>query len=399
MNPFKKYKQNMLNKTFLAARDDDLSVIQGLLDEGADINFKNADGNNILDLTTLGKNIIFLLDKGLTFSRPEGLHVALYRCIHSPDTVSKLIGMGADINKRYISTGNAPLHHAVIDGNIFSVNTLLKHHARPDIKNNSEETSVVLALKLYKQTNNVCYPEILTTFILDEGFTLPSQDTAHKLALLCIETGNIKALSRLIDKGAKVGLWNSLSGALIHHATKSGAEDILALLLESRADVNDKHPLENNTALHLAVINQNIDAVHLLLQHHARTDIKNHNETTPIELASRLYKATQRPCYKEMLTAFGADIKTIDTKPLTGKTEISFVHEKPKLGLRITEIFNFKSGVYREIIFAQSTNTQSHITIPFEQLENTKLLTDAEAEFKKQGGVPVYSFKKHLNKS
>lgn len=399
MNPFKKYKQNMLNKTFLAACDDDLSVIQGLLDEGADINYKNAAGRHILDQTTLGKNINFFLDKGLTFSNNEGLHVAISRCIYSPETIAKLVTMGADINKIYISTGHTPLHHAVINGNIFSVNTLLKHHARPDIKNNSEETSVDLAFKLYKQTNKACYPEIITAFILDENFVLPSKEKTHQLAILCIETGNIKALTRLMNKGADIRVWNSISGSLIHHATKKGAEDMLALLLEANVDVNDKHPDEDNTAIHLAVINQNIDAIHLLLKYKARADIENNNGVTPVNLASRLYKATQRPCYKEMLTAFGAEIRTSDTKPLTGKTEISFVHEKPKLGLHITEIFNFKSGTYREIVYAEKTNTQSNIMIPFEQLEGTKMLADAEVEFRKQGGVPVYSFKKHLNKS
>jgi hypothetical protein len=99
-------------------------------------------------------------------------------------------------------------------------------------------------------------------------------------------------------------------------------------------------------------------------------------------------------------------VKTADTdvpppseaKIIVDAEEISFIREKPALGQRIIETFNFKSGIYREVVYCETTHSQSSSTILFEHLEGRKHLANAEAEFVKRGGVPDYVLKKRLDK-
>jgi ankyrin repeat protein len=428
MNLIQKYKQNSLNKQLLAAAHKDISLIEYLLQKGADINIVDAKGNTLLDLANFEKNITFFLGHGLAFSNTDKLNQALLYCVDAPDTLSKLIAMGGDVNfihgsffplalsyqnkdslallleanadvNKKDSYGNTALHYAINKENIDVVRLLLKHHARSDIKDNQGETPVDLALRLEENTNKACFVEMLGAIILHENFVLPAKGTTYKLARShCKESWDSKTLSKLIGLGANVNHWDPYDGALLHHATHPRSESNLIVLLKAKANVDAQHPIHNNTALHLAVLNENSYGIRLLLKYQANPDIKNHAGETPVDLALHLYQETKKKCYHEMLAYFNVDVPVPKTEVTAVRTDITFIDKKPELGLSITRIFNFSSGICDVIVYNEKTKIQSNVMTPFEQLEGTKLLTDAETEFRKQGGIPAYSFKKHLNK-
>jgi ankyrin repeat protein len=244
-------------------------------------------------------------------------------------------------------------------------------------------------------------------FFLEKGLRFSTQKSLDKAVFYCVDNG--ETLLKLIQMGAETNYKDSnLSAPLLQAALKNSNAG-LKILLENKAETNVQGRSTGNTALHFAIKNENREAVRILLQHGAQTDIKNMNGFTAVEVAQNRFSRTGRYFYQEVLDEMikpTAPVKTIDTdgtapseaKIIVDAEEISFIREKPALGQRITETFNFKSGIYREVIYCETTNSQSSSMILFEHLEGRKHLANAEAEFVKRGGVPDYVLKKRLDK-
>jgi hypothetical protein len=235
------------------------------------------------------------------------------------------------------------------------------------------------------------------TFFLNNGlaFSLPLQ--LDKALYYCI--GNAETISKLITLGADINYASHNWNPAVFFALEPRNEDSLKLLLAHQAKVNVQKIEDSNTPLHIAIAHENVTAVRLLLEHDARSDIKNAESETAVFLAQSLHKKTGKFCYQEMLTAFNVETAPTRTQTIFDANEISFIHVKPALGQHITETFNFTSGVYREVVYSMITSTQSSSILPFDMLQSTKLLANAEAEFIRQGGVPEYSFRKQLDKN
>ena len=69
-------------------------------------------------------------------------------------------------------------------------------------------------------------------------------------------------------------------------------KNVIHVLLRRGVDVNIRSVIGGNTALHLSVYFNNIDAIRILLQHTVSTTIENNFEKTPTN-------ATRRNNYKE----------------------------------------------------------------------------------------------------
>jgi hypothetical protein len=289
-----KYRQNALNKKLIESYDGKISDIQILLDNGADIHVIDEAGNNLLDLATKERNIAFFLDQGLSFLNQTLLNKTLMFCIESPETFSRLIALGANVNFR---------------------------------------------------------------------------------------TANIAPVILLIDE-----------------IKNSNDVKILNILLANNVEVNTQGLVTGKTALHFCIGAQNINLVKMLIDHGARTDIMNNDGETAVDLAKRLFRETNKSIYQDILTVLNTEDPLPKVEPVTAKETISFVHEEPELGLRITKIFNFVSGTCDVIVYNEKAKMQSNTLVSLSALEDTNLLLHAEAEFVKQGGVPKYSLKKHLDK-
>lgn len=233
-------------------------------------------------------------------------------------------------------------------------------------------------------------------FYLDQGLSFSGQSRLNYALYHCVK--NPKTLAQLIALGGDVNSSYNDSFYPIHSALTSDTEASLLILLKNNVDVNNKN-YHGNTPLHIAIHLKNINAVHLLLKHHARPDIIDKDGNTPIDLARRLYQKTQEPSYQEMLNLLIVDMTPAKEGTIMDKEKISFIREEPELGLRFTQIFNFASGTYHEVVYCPETKCMSNTVVSLNTLKDTKLFAAAEAEFIKQGGVPDYSFKKRLDKN
>jgi ankyrin repeat protein len=229
--------------------------------------------------------------------------------------------------------------------------------------------------------------------LLDAGADLNAKDDKGRNILDILTSYETQPLpdniAFFLDKGLRFAEKEGFQVALYHCLNNPKT---FARLLAMGANINKLYDSTEQTVLHHAILNENIDAVHMLLKYHARTDVKNKNDETPVELALSLFQSTQKPCYEEMLAALNTESKSI------AKEDISFTTKITELNLRITTNFNFASGVCREFTFLNDAKMPSTTTvIPFETLEGTKFFNDAEAEFIKQGGK-AFEFKRRLDK-
>jgi hypothetical protein len=200
MNLFKKSKEAALNKKLLALNNEfllsankSLTVLKEQIAKGADIHVTDAEGRSLLDMTALEENIIFFLDQGMQFSNKKDLNDAVYHCASNPDSLSRIIALGGDVNHCWNNQfypihqavsadsekslmillaahadinskdkdGDTPLHQAIYNENADMVRVLLEQHPRLDIMNNDAMTPADLAHSCYQKIKKPCYRKML----------------------------------------------------------------------------------------------------------------------------------------------------------------------------------------------------------------------------------------------
>jgi ankyrin repeat protein len=177
------YKMSGNPPLFWAARAGQAAVVQALLDAGADVNTRNAEGETALLMAVEGKSpaaAAVLLEKGantaLTANRAgltpldeaqsvdmmdlliaHGAKVDSWNgrgqtalqwqvSLRQPDLVSCLIGHGADVNAQD-GNGDTPLHEAAKQGGLKEAQLLVGKGAALDIKDKSDLTPLDVARK------------------------------------------------------------------------------------------------------------------------------------------------------------------------------------------------------------------------------------------------------------
>ncbi|KAL8917418.1 MAG: hypothetical protein Q9172_005857 [Xanthocarpia lactea] len=99
------------------------------------------------------------------------------------------------------------------------------------------------------------------------------------------QAGSVKEVEMLLNQGADVGAIHRQSGRnAIAVASHCGNEDVVRLLLQHRADVNQRDA-SSLSPLHLAAMRSHSGVVELLLEH-ARVDELGPNDETPLRIAS-----------------------------------------------------------------------------------------------------------------
>jgi uncharacterized protein len=99
-------------------------------------------------------------------------------------------------------------------------------------------------------------------------------------------TGRAELVRRLLDAGADVHALEPRMGATaLHKSAQSGDVGIIALLLDRGAFIDQQSPVLGNTPLMDAILYKREAAVGLLLERGARTNIRNHWQQSPLEVA------------------------------------------------------------------------------------------------------------------
>ena len=122
------------------------------------------------------------------------------------------------------------------------------------------------------------YPEL--THIKETGSRLTA---LHRAATY----GHSPLVRLLIENGADVNAVDSFGATPLTRAALFGNTETAAVLLQAGANINAKTANQNETALHHAVISNNISTLKLLLAYGANPHARNRGNETPLDLARK----------------------------------------------------------------------------------------------------------------
>jgi ankyrin repeat protein len=171
----------------------------------------------------------------LDWGNSTPLHLAAH--YNKLEAAELLILRGANVNAKD-RDGNTPLHNASLLANIEMCGLLLEKGAEVNARNEDGSTPLHLA-----------------TFGFSEKHVL--------------------IVSLLLDYGADVALYDNEGITPLHFASMGMGQstDIVKLLIENGADLNDKDNIYEQYPLHVASEGGNTDICELLLANGAKTDI------------------------------------------------------------------------------------------------------------------------------
>ena len=101
-------------------------------------------------------------------------------------------------------------------------------------------------------------------------------------------------MSSLIEAGADKNLANRDGEAPLHWAAMTGTFLAVEALADAGADLDAQDARAGNTALHAAVSHDDIVLIHYLLSKNARTDVRNNDGLTALELAESRKRGSVR---------------------------------------------------------------------------------------------------------
>lgn len=207
------------------------------------------------------------------------------------------------VSKKCIATGNTELmgllvkaqphfHPTKLWGNIMDDNTQL-----PISMEVRYRQAMLLLPLVQRQVNfdvvegNKNPPLMLTIeenhksffdYLLENNASFLNRDLfkSESVYSLCLAQEDDYYLKRILEKvGNKINVLDNLGNNLLHWAAIKGKADVINVLLKKQANIDEKNG-DNNTPLMLAVQNDNIEIIRLLIQKGAKIDI---NELSLIE--------------------------------------------------------------------------------------------------------------------
>lgn len=254
-------------------------------------------------------------------------------------------------------------------------------------------------------------------------FGKPSQAALQKRLMKAVENRDLKRLQQAVAMGADIQLgrigsenphntplysaayraftegvqWLLEQGADPHvkraddghtpmmEAASDGSYEIVAMLIKAGADVNAARVDDGLTALHFAARRGKGDIARLLINHGANIDAVDQRMNTPADLADKEYpRIADMIRGKERLPERQAP--EADGWHLTAPDEIAHVSDKIAIGYRLTEIFNFRGGVYTRIARNLETGAESQTLRLFDEFGDNSLLLEAQKQLTAKGG-------------
>lgn len=224
---------------------------------------------------------------------------------------------GADVSAKGLD-GKTPLHLAVENNHTEAIKVLLADEKiDPTIKDKDGKTPLDLAKEADKaeivKLLEAKEAEIAATVSLTKGTTI--EDTlAAEIGVLEANIQSVGDVIAALQSPASSDHALAVAGI---PATSSSTDPPSLKEIEQEVflqyDTEDKHALEERTALHIAVLNQNLDLVNALIRAKATPNTQDINGHTPLHIAAS--KGDEKSL--EALLAAGADSSIKDSNQHT----------------------------------------------------------------------------------
>ena len=277
--------QTNSSKIFAAVKNNDLKEVKSLLEQGADPNSVDEDGDNLLMIATFYSSVEcmqLLIEKGATINTKNKIdETPLMWSLHDLEKAKLLIQNGADINAK-AKSGNTPLLIAAVGASRYdAVKMLLDKGADVSALNNKKENALMRAA-LFGDTETI---SLLLSKKIDVNAFAGDSTTALMNAVLNF---NKPVIVQLLDKGAdpdKICFFGltPLAAAVIF----TDAESVKAILKKTKK-INSAD-YGGTTILMYAGYNEydNVEMVQALLDNGADVNMKSKDGSTALSWASK----------------------------------------------------------------------------------------------------------------
>jgi len=329
-----------------AAKEENWSHLGELLEQSTPVNSVYGDGSAALHWASYHDNadiVGLLLSAGANVDATTDLGVTpLWLAAENGNAavVAKLLAAGANANVALLS-GETILMTATLAGNAEVVRQLLAAGAQPNRSVVRGQTALmwaagrgngdVVAALIDYGADVHARSETRSHYVKTEkpqdsppDYKVWVEDGGNTPLLFAARSGDLRSVQLLLDAGADANAESAFGTSPTIMATHSGNTATLSALLAAGADPNAD--AGGHTALHVAVLRGNNDAVKVLLDHGAAVNTKverasptrrqsedyHFHETfvgaTPLWLAARF----QEPDIMATLLAHGADPKVVN---------------------------------------------------------------------------------------
>ncbi|KAL6821372.1 hypothetical protein V8C40DRAFT_250194 [Trichoderma camerunense] len=213
-----------------------------------------------------------------------------------------LFGNISEIN-HVDACGRTPLFHAICNGNVTVVETLLKAGARLDMIDDIGGTPLFYAISFRRE-------DIVKLLLKHGASPEPGDKRATDMIFSAVENGDSQVIKFFLDSGVDIelteeGRWTPT----LHLAILLGHMDIVRLLLRQETKTEDKDE-NGRTLLHHAVISGDIDIVQLLLDTDAKVNSIDIYKRTPLSYAIDNFRSSKFELV-QLLIDKGADVRLL----------------------------------------------------------------------------------------
>lgn len=221
-------------------------------------------------------------------SNKDELNKSLFRAVFHGDInkVKILLIYGADPNVLAgddfsIKNKHYPIHIAAYKGFEPIVKLLLSSSAKVDIKAQDGSTPFLMACQQKHKAVMHLLLEANPSLVND------SDDAGETALIIAAGTGNRVLIELLLSKGADINKVTTRGASPLFIAVQQGYEDVARLLIDNDAEIYCKRKLDDATALHMAVITNQLDMILLLICKGGDIASKNLEGVSVQELASK----------------------------------------------------------------------------------------------------------------
>ena len=289
-----------------AIKEGSLDKVKALVLKGADVNARTSSGSTPLMYAADGDRpdiVEFLLGKGADVNAKNGTNDTAL--IHASEkgnmkVAQMLLQRKADANIKNISGGDAIIY-AVLNKRLEMVRLLLEHGVKIDERYNDGKTALIMAIEegSFK----------IAGMLLAKGIDPNAQDEEQKTALIyACEKGEVGTVKALVAKGAHVDAKSKYGDTPLNEAISKKHVAVARFLIENGAD------FKSSGMLSYAVGTGSEELVRLLKEKGADVNQRGWDGKTPL-----MYAAAGGSGIVKYLVAKGADVNIKDKE---GKTAL-----------------------------------------------------------------------------